>query len=64
MSNYTVKETDCFNYSLVVKTFADVTAHNFILMWPYSVLYVALLPAVMLYVEENLRSQARLYRHS
>ena len=60
MSNYAVKERDCLNCSLVVKTFADVTAHNFILMWPHSVTYMALLSAVMHYVEETLCSKARL----
>lgn len=60
MSNYAVKETDCLNCSLVVKIFVDIIAHNFIPMWPHSVPYMALLSVVMPYVEENLRSQARL----
>ena len=60
MSNYIVKEIDCLNCSLMVKTFGDVTAPNFIPVWPHSVPYMTLLPAVMPYVEENLYSQGRL----
>ena len=53
ISNYAVKESDCLNCSLVVKTFTYVTTHNFILVWPHSVPYMVLLQAVIKGVEDG-----------